>query len=236
MNVYATLEAEWSACYDKLKNGDFLRALADRTLTRGQYSWFLRECYHNVYLNPKLMALFITHSRSGKFQTEAKLLRHAAMEIGHHELALNDFVALGGDAEELRASRPLPTTEAMAAFIAFQIQHRDPMALLGYMFHLEALPVRAGHDAGAALAAIGIPAGAMTFLMEHAEVDTVHMKWEREYMERFIATPSDLEAVVYGLRGTAELHGIMLQAVMDKGRDWSAVPAPRAPSLETRKA
>lgn len=225
MNAYATLDAEWSACHERLKRGEFFRALSDRAFTREQYRWFLRECYHNVFLNPKLMALFIAHVRTDKFQTESKLMKHAAMEIGHHELALNDYKAMGGDAEELRASRPLPTTEAMAAFIAFQIQHRDPMALLGYIFHLEALPARAGAEVGAALVSLGIPAEAMTFLMEHAEADAVHVKWEREYMDRLITKPSDLEAAVYGMRGTAELHGIMLQAIMDKGRDWSPVPS-----------
>ena len=220
------LEREWVACFERMKHGEFFRLLASARLEKRHYMGFLRETYHNAAHNPKNMALFMAHFHSDRRDLEAKFLKHTAMEIGHDELALDDLRVLGGDAEAARQGRPLPTTEALAAFIVFQIQHRNPIAYLGYLYHLEAMPVHFGHDVMTSLKAIGIPLEATTFLREHAEADPVHVKWNREYLNGFIRTEADMEAVLYGLRGTCELHGLMFQGILYHAGDWAPVPAP----------
>jgi pyrroloquinoline quinone (PQQ) biosynthesis protein C len=197
---------------------------------------FLRETYHNTYHNPKKMALFMAHLDSDKPQLEAKFLKHTAAEIGHDEMALSDLKVLGGDPDAVRRGRPLPSTEALTAFIVFQIQHRNPLAYLGYLYHLEAMPVRMGADVMACLIALGIPLEATTFLREHAEADPVHIKWNREYMEGFIRDDEDMEAVLYGMRGTCELHGRMFQGILEQGQDWLAVPASGRATLDPAPA
>jgi pyrroloquinoline quinone (PQQ) biosynthesis protein C len=228
MDKVSILERAWLEAFAKLVEGPFFRKLADGTLRLEHYKGFLRETYHNAAHNPKNMALFIAHLRSDRPDLEAKFLKHTAMEIGHDRMALDDLKLLGGDAEEARTGRPLPTTEALAAFIVFQIQHRNPLAYLGYLYHLEELPVHFGKAAMASMGAIGIPVEATTFLQEHAEADPIHVKWNREYLEGFIRTEADLQAVLYGLRGTCDLHGIMFQGILDHTSDWAAVPAKTA--------
>jgi hypothetical protein len=80
---------------------------------------------------------------------------------------------------------------------------------------LEALPTSIGEAAGKTLNKIGIPLGAQSFLKEHTEVDTVHMKWNQEYLEGFLRNEQDFEAVLYGLKGTCELHGLMFDSIME---------------------
>jgi pyrroloquinoline quinone (PQQ) biosynthesis protein C len=163
---------------------------------------------------------------------EAKFTKHTAMEIGHDELALDDLRQLGVDPEPVRNGRPMPVTEAMSAFIIFQIQHRNPAAYLGYLYHLEALPTHAGGNILGTLAKMGVPDSATSFLREHAEADMVHVKWNREYLEGFIRTEADLEAAVYGMRGTCELHALMFAGILDQSRDWK--PAPASNSVPSR--
>ena len=225
MDRLKTLEAEWSRCFRKLEAGEFMRCLLSGTLDPAYYRAYMRETYHNASQNVKNMALFQAHARGGKGKLEAKLLKHAAMEVGHDAMALDDYAALGGDAAEARAGRPLPATEAMAAFIVFQIQHRNPYAYLGYLYHLEALPVAIGEKALAGLDKIGVPRSATTFLREHADADPVHVKWNREYVEGFPETDEDFAAVLYGMRGTCELHTAMFQAVIDSVRSNRAPEA-----------
>jgi pyrroloquinoline quinone (PQQ) biosynthesis protein C len=189
------------------------------------YQGFLRETYHNTAQNPKTMALFMAHLQGGPRALEAKFTKHTAMEIGHDELALDDLRQLGVDPEPVRNGRPMPITEAMAAFIVFQIQHRNPLAYLGYLYHLEALPMHFGESVIGALAKMGVPASATSFLREHADADPVHVKWNREYMEGFIRTEADMEAAVYGMRGTSELHALMFTGILDQCRDWKPAPA-----------
>lgn len=226
------LEREWMRCFERMKRGNFFRMLGSAELERTHYLCFLRETYHNTACNPKNMALFMAHMRSGRPDLEAKFLKHTAMEIGHDEMALDDLRILGGDAEAARNGRPLATTEALAAFIVYQIQHRNPIAYLGYLYHLEAMPVQLGKEVMGSLSAMGIPMEATTFLREHAEADPVHLKWNREYLEGFIRTEADLEAVLYGLRGTCELHGLMFQGILDHAADWAPVPALRSKAAE----
>jgi len=111
-----------------------------------------------------------------------------------------------------------------------QIQHRNPLAFLGYSYHLEAIPVKMGAVAMGALGKLGIPPNAVSFLKEHIEADPVHSKWNREYVEGFVQTASDLDAVVYGMRGTCELHGLMFRAI-DEETAFSAASWTPAPDL-----
>jgi pyrroloquinoline quinone (PQQ) biosynthesis protein C len=222
-------EAEWRKEFEKMRQGDFFRLLAEGRMDKGHYLRFLRETYFNVYLNPKLMALFLAHLRSDRSDLEAKFLKHAAMEIGHDALALEDYRIMGGDPEEVRKSLPLPTTEALSAFIVFQIQHRNPIAYLGYLYHLEALPVHSGTQGIESLLRLGVPAEATSFLREHAEADPVHVKWNKEYLDGFIRNEADFQAMLYGLRGTCRLHAGMLQGILEAGEDWS-------PSIAHEKA
>jgi len=228
MDVAAQLDSAWQKEFERMMQGDYFRRLASDRLEIRYYMGFLRETFFNAACNPKNMALFIAHLDSDRPDLEAKFLKHTAMEIGHDALALEDYGKLGGDPEAVRRSLPLPTTEAMAAFITFQIQHRNPLSYLGYLYHLEALPVHFGPEVIESLLRIGVPLEATTFLREHAEADPVHLKWNREYLEGFIRNEKDLEAVLYGLRGTCRLHAGMFQGILEDAEDWRPAAAPKA--------
>lgn len=235
LDTVTIMEKTWLECFERLVQEPFFRMLAEGTLRLEHYRGFLRETYYNTVQNPKNMALFFAHLRSDQPDVQAKFLKHTAMEIGHDRMALDDLEFLGGDADEARNGRALPSTEALAAFIVFQIQHRNPLAFLGYLYHLEALPVHFGKAAMASMGALAIPVEATTFLREHAEADPVHVKWNREYLETFIRTEADQEAVLYGLRGTCELHGLMFQGILNHTADWAGVPAkPTVSTLSPR--
>jgi pyrroloquinoline quinone (PQQ) biosynthesis protein C len=176
-------------------------------------------------MNPRLGSLFHAHLESDRPALVARFLKHNASEVGHDDLALADLRALGWDAETVRKGRPLPNTEAFTAFISFQIQHRNPLAYLGYLYHLECLATRLGEGSVAALLQVGVPAEAMSFLKEHAEADQGHMRLNQEYLAGLARSEADIEAVLYGLRGACSLHGLMLQGIMeDSDRlpgDWT---------------
>ena len=209
------LAREWQSEFKSFQQSEFYRRLEERSFTRDHYIAFLNETYHNVAHNTKKMSLFQAHIRTEKAALEGRFLKHAAMEVGHDILALDDLRALGEDAEAVRRSLPMPSTEALTGFIVFQIQHRNPYAYLGYLYHLEALPTTAGPMAMAALVHAGIPKEAMTFLLEHSEADVAHMKLNNEYVDGFLRDEADFEALLYGMRGSARLHGRMLQDAMD---------------------
>lgn len=215
MNVLKAIQSEWENCFRILADGEFFRRLRSGNLSRAHYMAFLAEEYHNTTENPRIMALFVAHLDSGAHKAAGMLLRHAAQEMGHNDMALADLKILGGNDEGVRASRPLPATEALAAFISFEIQRRDPKAFLGYLYHMESLSLRLAGNAGDIFSRMQIPETALSFLREHAELDPGHMKLNRDYLEAFILDDSDLESVLYGMKGSCLLHGLMFQGILD---------------------
>lgn len=205
----------WSKAAGELLETPFFRRLFDGTLDVRHYQVLLREIYYNTRENPPSFALMTWHLKGRKQDIAKKVYRHCAAEHGHHEMALQDLRALGTPVEGIPSARPLPTTEALIAFAVYQIQHANPVAYLGYVFHLETLPSRFGKRIMEGLARAGVPANAMSFLTEHAHADVVHTRWLEDYMRDVIETGEDLEAVIHGAVGTCRLHGVMLQGILD---------------------
>lgn len=231
MNAPEIIRSEWESCFEALCQGEFFRRLAARSLTLDHYKAFLREEFHNTTVNPKIMAIFFSRLDSPDYGTAAKLLKHAAMESGHNEMALNDLAALGEDVEAVRQGRALPSTEALAAFVIYGMEHRNPLSFLGYLYHMEAISERMAGTSGDVFGKMGVPEAALSFLREHAEADLIHVKWNREYLKAFIRSAEDLEAVLYGIKGSVLLHGLMFQGIIDsvagagihRPREWQAV-------------
>lgn len=215
MNIIAEMELEWEQCFQTLLTGEFFRKMENGQLTREHYMSFLAEEYFNTTENPRIMALFIAHLDTDAHKTAGKLLKHAAMEMGHNDMALKDLETLGGDPQKIRRGRALPATEALAGYISFEIQHRNPKTFLGYLYHMESISLRMAEKGGNAFSGLQIPESALSFLREHAEADPTHMRWNRDYLEDFVLSREDLDAVIYGLRGTCMLHGMMFQGIVD---------------------
>lgn len=214
-DIKERVEAEWARCYAVLAQGEFYQRLAQGHLTLDHYAAFLAEEYHNTTLNPKTMALFIARLGIDYHRCAAMLLKHAAHEMGHNEMALSDLKVLGRDADAVRKGRALPATEALAAFVVFETEHRNPLTFLGYLYHMEAISLKLAGGGSDILARMGIPESALTFLREHADADVGHMKMNDQYLEAFIRSEEDLDAVLYGIRTSCMLHGLMFQGILD---------------------
>ncbi|HKP95087.1 MAG TPA: iron-containing redox enzyme family protein [Fibrobacteria bacterium] len=217
------LKTEWGKSLEHLLRGEFFRRLGEGTLTESHYRLLLREIYYNTRENPQSFALMAGHLKGNKRDLSPKIFRHCLAEYGHHNMALEDLRNLGADVSDIPGGRPLPTTEAMIAFASYQIQHSNPIGYLGYVYHLEMLPAGKGGGILKSLSAMGIPASAMSFLDEHAKADEVHTKWLEGYLRESIESEEDLEAVIHGAKGTARLHALMLQGILDAAEedgDW----------------
>jgi pyrroloquinoline quinone (PQQ) biosynthesis protein C len=220
------IRAEWEKAAQELLQGEFFRRLATGGLTLEHYKVLLREIYYNTRENPQSFALMTGYLKGNKRDLSPKVFRHCLAEYGHHDMALDDLRALGADVSGIPAGRPLPTTEAMIAFAVYQIHHGNPIGYLGYVYHLEMLPANSGDGILKSLSAMGIPENAMKFIEEHAKVDVTHTKWLESYLIESIRDEDDLRSVIHCAKGTARLHGLMFQGILDevaaKSEGWSA--------------
>jgi Iron-containing redox enzyme len=233
LNIIETIEKEWLAWTLDMESNPFFTAINEKTFSLQHYAMFLREEYFNTFENPEALVFMATHLKGVKRKINKGFIRHALSEMGHFQLAANDLESLGYASNTLQHQRPLVTTEAFFAFSMFQVQHRNPIAFLGYVYHLEKIAVTKGRELVNYLSSIGVPIKAMSFLTEHTDVDPGHMNWNEEYIRELVLTPDDLENYLYGLRGAVKMHAVMLHGIIeavDKGLPaWEKLNGTRIP-------
>jgi pyrroloquinoline quinone (PQQ) biosynthesis protein C len=142
---------------------------------------------------------------------------HARSEITHDQLALQDFIALGGKKSEVVSGQPLPDTEAMIGYTYACAYSDTPLKYLGYLFHVEALPTIQGKNYIQMLTDSGVPETAISFLKEHSQVDPAHSKLMAHYLEALLKTESDERVFQLSLKTGMMLHYRMIVGAISKG-------------------
>ena len=151
-----------------------ISSLMEGRFTVEHYKSVLRQIFHHTRENPQLQSLSTVYFRGHQREVIRRFYRHATSEIGHDQLALNDYRALGGDAALVPYENPLPATLALLGYGFYEVYNRNPLAYLGYLFFLEFTPTSTGNGVMEALKAVGVPDRAMTFLKDHTLIDVSH--------------------------------------------------------------
>jgi hypothetical protein len=127
------------------------------------------------------------------------MINHDLEEVDHGEMALRDFVKLGGDEKWARSRRITPASWAMVAVCRMLAQYEDPFAYLGYMYPFESLTPILTERAQKQLATKSFPVEAQKFIDFHATEDIGHAKVLRALTERVVREyPDAASAIEYG--------------------------------------
>jgi pyrroloquinoline quinone (PQQ) biosynthesis protein C len=239
MDTIGTLKRRFERVMADFNASPALRMLAEGRLNVSHYKSILREIFHYSREDPQIQALAAVRFRGADREFVKMFLKHATMEVGHDRMALDDLAALGDDVSAIPSSNPLPSTMALIAFPFYQIEHRDAVGYLGYLYFLEFMPTAHGSGYGEALARLGVPSHAMTFLAEHVAVDVAHNKMMEHYLAHLVHDEEDLASVLYALEVTAQLYAQMLWGAIqqaDRPRDYGhARREAHAPASAARK-
>lgn len=214
--MFDSISARFRPTLDTFFRSRPVLRLMSGDINPSHYRAVLREIFHHTRENPQLQALATVYFRGRQRDLVRSFLAHAASEIGHDQLALNDFVTMGGDARDVPYQNPLPATTALISFGFYQVYNLNPLGYLGYLFFLEFMPTNSGAGLMSALAKVGIPSTAMTFLRDHTEIDIGHNKLMRKYVDGLVASESDIDTIDYAMKTTGFLYAQMLdQAISD---------------------
>ena len=204
--VMASLpKTEW---HQKLQNGE---------VTIANYMGTLLETYHQAGTNPQIQAFTTMHFKGNPRDIVKMFYKHAISETGHDLLAMNDLINLGVSKELILNSKPLPITKALAANVLQDIQFKDPICYLGYLFHLEFLPTQNGPQYIQMLKSRGVPEESLSFLIEHATVDIGHNKLMEIYVNELVTDEKKFSLVADTMYNTAYLHSRMLDESFENG-------------------
>jgi hypothetical protein len=127
------------------------------------------------------------------------MINHDLDEVDHGEMALKDFVKLGGDEAWARSRRITPASFNMAATCRMLSTHESPFAYLGYMYPFEALTPILTERLLEVMKSKGFPMEAKKFVEFHATEDVAHAKVLKTLVDRCVRDfPEAAAAIEYG--------------------------------------
>lgn len=164
----------------------------------------MREVYLEIYsYQPQVIeATIAIIARMPKHDARMihKMLVHQAEEADHGEMALRDYVALGGDEVFARSRRMSPASFAVASCWWGLWRMEDPFAYLGALYPFEGLTPIIAQRVQHSLADKSFAQGALEFVTFHAEEDVKHAKMVRKLLEYVVETyPQAATSIVAGL-------------------------------------
>ncbi len=219
MDIIEKIKAVWIPALSNINKSNWFTRLSEGNLEIEHYSSFLRETYYNAGQNPQIQAFSTVFFPQADRLIMKKYYQHAIAEIGHDVLALNDLKALGVQSSDVTSIPALPETTALIAYGYYTVQFQTPLHYLGYLFHLEFMPTTSGETYIQNLKGLGIPDQALSFLIEHSEVDIQHNKMMKRYLDHFVQNEDDLRVVVQSALVTAKLHANMIFASFQRAQD-----------------
>jgi pyrroloquinoline quinone (PQQ) biosynthesis protein C len=185
-------------------------------IVTGQYIAFLTQAYHHVrHTVPLLMAC---GSRLGDEHgwLRSAIAEYIDEEIGHEEWILSDISACGGNPLEVRTSMPHASTELMVAYAYHQIDRCNPVGFFGMVHVLEGTSTAlATSAAGTIQRALGLPAGAFSYLNSHGALDIEHVRFFESLMNR-LQSDEDKAAVVHCTHMVYRLYGDIFRSLPSK--------------------
>lgn len=148
------------------------------------------------------------------------MIMHDLSEVDHGEMALRDFIKLGGDEAWARARRITPSSFALGATCRMLAEWEDPFSYLGYMYLFEALTPILTERAQRFLAAKGFPIQAQNFIDVHAEEDIAHTDVLTTLIRKVVQDyPESASAIEYGFDCFAAVYPLPIwKAAMEHAR------------------
>ncbi|MGR2738728.1 iron-containing redox enzyme family protein [Billgrantia sp. Q4P2] len=183
---------------------------------------FTREDYRNLLLHLRQQVIegarWITRGASS-FERDyadvrSEVIGHAKEEHRDYEMLEADFVAAGGEPDEIRAGQRNAGSEALHAFMMYRASQPNPVDLIGAMWIIEGLGQKmAGDWARRIDEATGGDGRYTCFMRYHGENDDAHLDKLYSLIDRVCRTPEDQQAILRTARVVARLYALQLEEV-----------------------
>lgn len=202
--LLAWLDARLAEHLSKIETSPAYRCVESESTSRQLATAVVREVMLEVFSYGPLIteATFTAIGRWPKTRPDLMKMAttHILDEVDHCEVALRDYIQLGGNEESARARRMSPAAFAMAATCKLLAEREDPFAYLGFMYLFEALTPTLSQRALQVLARKNFAAAAQTFIDLHATEDIKHTAFLRGLMTKVVRDfPAAAESIKYGL-------------------------------------
>lgn len=174
------------------------------------YANYLAQTFYYVRHSTRLLALSASRlSYEEQQNLHLRFLKHLSEEANHERLAINDLKALGyttADFPELNSTRFFYESQY------YKIEHKDPLALMGYILYLEVLAQNICPPLAKKLTTI-YGKKAATFLLVHGEEDPHHVE-EAQKLLASLGSPA-ITMITENLEQSSVAFDLMMKEIVD---------------------
>ncbi len=172
------------------------------------YSNYLAQTFYYVRHSTRMLA-----TSAGRLTYEdqqnlhLRFLKHLSEEAGHEKLAINDLKHMGhtpNDYKELNSTRYFYETQY------YKIEHRDPLAIMGYILYLEVLAQNVCPPLSKKIETL-FGKKASTFLLVHGEEDPHHVEEAQKLL--MTLSPPSLEIIIENLEQSANAFNLIMKEI-----------------------
>ena len=190
----------------EIKEQDFWRTVTSSEADQQLIARVMREVYLEIVgYQPHVIEAAIASigqfPRSMKPRLVKAMLAHQGDEFDHGEMALRDFVGLGGDESDARKRRMSPEAFAVAGMWWMIVRQRDPFAYLGALYLFEGLTPTVTGLVKASLQRKGFTERSLEYIEFHSTEDIKHANLVRYLISEVAETyPESIETMKYCFR------------------------------------
>src|SRR5690242_13949811 len=188
----SSLDNRIARLLEEIEQTDVWEAVTSPNTSRPLLRAIMREVYLEIYsYQPHVIeATIAIIGRMPKTDPKMiqRMLIHQAEEADHGEMALRDYVALGGNEQYARTRDISPASFAAASVWWGLWRMADPFCYLGALYPFEGLTPIVSERVRQALRTNGFPENALEYINFHAAEDIKHANLVRKLLKYVVQT------------------------------------------------
>ena len=210
------LDASTADLLNEIKDQEFWQVVTSPTTDPQFIAKVMREIYLEIvgyqpHVIEAAIAAIAQFPRSMKPRLVKAMLAHQGDEFDHGEMALRDFVGLGGEEDVARSKRMSPEAFAVAGMWWMIVRQHDPFAYLGALYLFEGLTPTVTGLVKSNLQAKGFTEKSLEYIEFHSTEDVKHANLVRYFISEIAeAYPNSIESIKSGFQCFRAVYPIPL--------------------------
>lgn len=218
----------------ELCRSKFINFIRNNSVPKNLYAQYLIETYHYTQHNALNQALVGARTDVGNFAYQRFCFHHAAEEVGHQMMALNDINNMGYRIEESELPKALPQTTVLIAYLYWISTQGNPIQRLGYSFWAENCYSYIAPILKKVRDDLQLSDKHMSFFVAHAEIDSDHAAEVERIIKKVCVSDKDHKDLAEVMETSLRLTVDMMDAVFNEYQALINDASDRATFLESR--
>ena len=204
----------WLGFERDLSTVPLIRRIDLGTYTVEDHLCFLRNLRQQVIEGSRWIARTASSFDSEYSEIRSMVIHHAMDEHRDYELIEKDYIASGGDLEDIQGMSKNVGSEALHGFLMYRSSRPNPIDLLGAMWIIEGLGEKMAASWAERIQELtGLGEDSTRFMAYHGHNDEDHMQLFYEMLEVVCISQKSVDIIVKTAKVVARLYRLQLEEI-----------------------